>query len=117
MSPELATRTTDPGTPLDDLLAELALAEKWPTPEGYCNRCGLAPCHAKSGDDPTVEDDGTCNYALAEPLTLDTWLNLAAADAVYAVFRHIDPWGARRETRSALAGQLGEHIADMYGRR
>lgn len=105
MSPELATRTTDPGTPLDDLLAELALAEKWPTPEGYCHRCGFGPCFAT--------EDTAC--ILAEPLPLDDWLTLAAADAVFAVFGHL-PVDVRRSVRFALGRQLGERIASLYTR-
>lgn len=59
----------DPGTTLDALVAELAVAEKWPTPADWCARCGFAPCAVEMEDGA----DGLCNPDLLEPMSLDSW--------------------------------------------
>lgn len=87
----------DPSTPrrLDELIAELALADRWPTPADYCHRCGLAPCLSV-----TWPESGDCTGVHQVP-TLRTWAALAAGDALRAAgIRHDTP--GRRDLALAL---------------
>lgn len=58
--------------PIRALIAELAIAEKWPTPAGYCHRCGCSQC---------LGPDYACGHVQA-PETLDRWLDRVAAHAL-----------------------------------
>lgn len=118
MSPTLATTCPDPdtqplprrvpGVTLDELLAELAIAEKWPKMEDHCYRCGLRPC-AVHDDGEVAEEDGTCSRDLTHPLTLDAWLDITASHALMAV--DLYGAGADKSLVAALARRIGAFAA------
>jgi hypothetical protein len=90
-----------------------------PVAAGYCYRCGFAPCMAQTDSNCQAESDGTCSRDLAAPLTQETWLTLAAGDAVRAVFGTAFPLvGLDPQTRrlvAALQRRLGLRIAGQGG--
>jgi hypothetical protein len=79
-----------------------------PVPVDHCYRCGFAPCSATWADS-VAEDDGTCNRDLAEPLHVESWLDLASGDALRAVFGTGRP--ARDPASQDLVRALGARIA------
>jgi hypothetical protein len=100
MSPQLATETqpakSSNPTPLDDLLAELAIAEKWPTPASYCHRCGYDRC---------LYGAGSC-LAMAEPPTLAKW-----GDTLAGRYERTLPMGDNPAHWSTGDAQLVREIA------
>jgi hypothetical protein len=120
MTPELATQTaparTGATTPhpspgparLDALLAELAIAEKWPTAAAWCYRCDRRP---GAGHLPR-----TCEYG-TRPVSREHWID-------HAVYRALDAAGlladddelssaerrAQRALMSPLVRELGEAL-------
>lgn len=100
-----APTAPDPPTPhrLDELIAELALAEKWPTPAGWCSRCGLAPCIS------TYPSVGECDAGIHQVATLDSW----AASASYDLTRSLGlpSWDIDRRVVDALVRALRARAA------
>lgn len=114
MSPELATRTTDPDTQplprrrpgatldprLEALVAELAIAEHVPMPVGYCHRCGLSACYGHLPDAVL-----TC-AEVGRPWPFDRWLRTATGAAARAALG--DDW---------LANPLRDELLEAVGKR
>lgn len=118
MAPELATQAAPartgvppplppPGpTRLDELIAELAIAEKWPPPQCY-------RCSQEAGADHLPR---TCEYA-QQPVTREHWIDRAVYRALDAAGLLVDDDDlssadrqAQRAVMSPLVRDLGEAL-------